>query len=122
MPTRRDARPGPGVGEQRRADDRQPQQRPRAARGPLVPRDVVSVGGIVDDRDADAGLGDADPAVRDGLEACRIPRGVRVGGPHDVTELDLGGGAVGVHVHRDAEREQLLLLVPASSSATAWRR
>ena len=45
------------------------------------PGDVVAVGRVVGDRDAEARLADVDPAVCDGLEPGRVPRGVGVGRP-----------------------------------------
>ena len=74
--------------------------------------DVVAVRGVVEDRDAVAGLADVHPAVAADLEAGRLPAGVGVGGALDVAELDLGGGAVGADVDREGGLEELLGLVP----------
>jgi len=60
--------------------------------------------------------------VRDGFEAGGVPGGVRVRGPVDVPELDLGCGPVGVQVERKGELEQLLPLVPVDVEGEVDRR
>lgn len=103
---------GARVGVVRRAQQGQPDGRGGSAALACRAGDVVAVRGVVQHRDAVAGLADVDPAVVVALEARHVPTGVRVGGPADVPELDLRNLLAGVHVDRERRLEHLLRLVP----------
>src|SRR5665647_2396043 len=111
---------GVRVGEAGRAQQGEADQRRRAAVLARGPRDVVPVHRVVGDRDPVAGLADVDPAVGDGLEPRRVPRRVGVGGPVDVPELDLAGGALGVHVERATSEIQFGHVHRPTHANTSW--
>ena len=74
--------------------------------------DVVSVLAVVEQRDAVAGLAQIGPPVRAHLEAGDVPRRVHVRRPLEVPELDLVGRAARVHVDRERDLQELVVLVP----------
>ncbi len=103
---------GLGVGDARGAHQAEPDRGGRPAVRTDGTGDVVTVGGVGDERDAVAGFADVHPAVPADLETGRLPAGVGVGGPLDVAELDLGAGVRGAQVDGEARLEDLLRLVP----------
>ena len=100
------------VGEQRRAQQAEPDPRERAAAVARMTGDVVAVGRVVGQPDAVPAVAHVDPPVRAYLEPRRVPRGVLVGRPDDVTELGLVRRVVGVHVDVEGRLEHLLAFVP----------
>ena len=48
------------------------------------------------------------------LESGGVPTGVLVGGPGEVTELDLETGVVGVHVHRERDLQHCFIFPPVN--------
>ena len=100
------------VGEQRRAQQAEPDPRERAAALTRMAGDVVAIGRVVGQPDAVPAVGHVDPPVRAHLEARRVPGGVLVRRPDDVPELGLVRRVVGVHVDVEGRLEHLLAFVP----------
>ena len=73
---------------------------------------AVAVATVVQDRDAEVGLGDVDEPVGAHLELGGVPGVRRMGRAGDHAELHVAAGGVGPHVEGKRHRQQVLVVVP----------
>ena len=87
-------------------------RRPGQADPYRVPQEAVAIASVVEHGDTEVGLGEIDVAMGAHLELGGIPRRRGMGRPAHGSELDTTRRRIGVHVDREAHRQQVLIVMP----------
>lgn len=72
---------------------------------------VIVIFAVVEEGDAEIGLGQIHPAVHDGFKARLIPGGIAMGWPPHMAELDFGGAVACHQIERKSGLDQRVLLM-----------